>query len=48
MHDDGETHPKAVPIADEVVIEKKHPDAFQDSDLQRVLSAAEIEFSAGD
>lgn len=34
----AEIHPAVQPLADEVVIEKSHPDAFQDSPLKRALN----------
>ncbi len=36
-------HPAIAPIAGDVVIEKSHPDAFQDTDLQQELDSRGIE-----
>ena len=38
-----EIHPAIVPIKGEVVVQKRHPDAFQETNLQRQLEAKGIE-----
>ncbi|MGD1996364.1 MAG: cysteine hydrolase family protein [Anaerolineae bacterium] len=37
-----EIHPAVAPIQGDPVIEKRHPDAFQDTDLQRELERREV------
>lgn len=36
-------HPRVAPAADEIVIGKEHPDAFQDSPLERILRENKID-----
>lgn len=35
-------HPAVAPLEDDAVIQKRHPDAFQDTDLQRALESRGI------
>jgi nicotinamidase-related amidase len=36
-------HPAIAPLASDIIVQKRHPDAFQETDLQRELEARGIE-----
>lgn len=38
-----EIHPATAPVKGDVVVQKRHPDAFQDTNLQRELETKDIE-----
>lgn len=38
-----EIHPAIAPVAGDIVVQKRHPDAFQDTNLQSELESREVE-----